>query len=224
MPNPMTPILSLTVCSLVACTAPTLEGTSESASPSMMSEATIPASGPQDLRGLSTAYFGAGCFWVEEAMFEDLKGVAKVYSGYSGGTTTSPSYEMVCSGTTGHAEAVEVYYDPKVIDYATLLKVFFGSQDPRQVNGQGPDKGTQYRSVVFYRNDTEKSQAQKMIAELNAKGDGPIATQVVPFEKFWKAEDYHQGYEKLHPDQPYVATVSKRRYDAFRAKFPELVR
>jgi peptide-methionine (S)-S-oxide reductase len=131
---------------------------------------------------------------------------------------------MVCSGSTGHAEAVEVYYDPKVIDYATLLKVFFGSQDATQVNGQGPDRGTQYRSVIFYGNTTEKAIAEKAIAELNAKGNGPIATQVVPFEKFWKAEDYHQGYEKLHPDQPYVATVSKRRYDAFRAKFPELVR
>ena len=222
MRAPMLSILAFPVFSVIACScSSTDEGTTPAA---MMSDAAAPAAEPQDLTGLSTAYFGAGCFWVEEAMFEDLKGVAKVVSGYSGGTTPSPSYEMVCSGTTGHAEAVEVYYDPKVIDYPTLLKVFFGSQDPTQVTGQGPDEGTQYRSVIFYRNDTEKAEAERMIAALNAKGEGPIATQVAAFEKFWPAEAYHQGYEKLHPDQPYVATVSKRRYDAFRAKFPELVR
>jgi len=214
--------LSFAVCTFTACTSSS--NGELPADDAMTNDAAAPAPEPQDLAGLSTAYFGAGCFWVEEAMFEDLKGVAKVVSGYSGGTTPSPSYEMVCSGTTGHAEAVEVYYDPKVIDYPTLLKVFFGSQDPTQVNGQGPDEGTQYRSVIFYRNDTEKAEAERMIAALNAKGEGPIATQVAAFEKFWPAEAYHQGYEKLHPDQPYVATVSKRRYDAFRAKFPELVR
>jgi peptide-methionine (S)-S-oxide reductase len=224
MRNPMLSVLSFTACSLVACTTPSNGNGSDAAAPPAMSGTSAPAPEPQDLAGLSTAYFGAGCFWVEEAMFEDLKGVAKVFSGYAGGTTSSPSYEMVSTGRTGHAETVEVYYDPKVIDYTTLLQVFFGSQDPKQVNGQGPDEGTQYRSVVFYKNATERELAEKMIAELNAKGEGPIAAQVAPFEKFWKAEEYHQGYEKLHPDQPYVATVSKRRYDAFRAKFPELVR
>ena len=176
--------------------------------------------------GQRKAYFAAGCFWVMEAMFEDLKGVSHVYSGYCGGSAPSPSYEQVCSGRTGHAETVEVIYDPEVISYATLLKVFFGSQDPTQVNGQGPDEGTQYRSAIFYQNPEEKAQAEKMIAELNAAHTftRPIASEVAPFTTFWRAEDYHQGYEKLHPDQPYVATVSKRRYDAFAAKFRDLLK
>lgn len=221
MRNQLLSVLSVTAFSLIAC------GATAPASPPPdggFREGAAPAPESQDPTSISKAYFGAGCFWVEEAMFEDLKGVQKVVSGYSGGTMPSPSYEVVCSGTTGHAESVEVQYDPEVISYATLLKVFFGSQDPTQVNGQGPDQGTQYRSVIFYQNDTEHTQAEKMIAELNAKGAGRIATQLAPFEKFWNAEDYHQGYEKLHPDQPYVATVSKRRYDAFRAKFPDLVK
>lgn len=208
---------TLATCSLLACAAPsertaTVEPTAER---------------PQtEVPGQRKAYFAAGCFWVEEAMFEDLKGVSKVYSGYSGGSAPSPSYEQVCTGRTGHAETVEVIYDPEVISYATLLKVFFGSQDPTQVNGQGPDEGTQYRSAIFYQNEEEKAQAEKTIAELNAAHTftRPIATEVVPFTKFWRAEDYHQGYDKLHPDQPYVATVSKRRYDAFAEKFRDLLK
>ncbi len=221
MRNPLLPALCIATCSLIACAAPSNANTAAEERASI-----APVMAEQDPSGLSKAYFGAGCFWVEEAMFEDLKGVAKVTSGYSGGTTPKPDYEMVSSGSTGHAESVEVIYDPKTISYGTLLKVFFGSQDPTQVNGQGPDGGTQYRSVVFYQNEDEKAQTEKMIAEFNASGQfgGKIATQVAPFEKFWKAEDYHQGYEKLHPDQPYVATVSKRRYDAFAEKFRDLLK
>lgn len=222
MRNAIVSIFSLTVFSLLSCAAPS------AADPAAATQNAMIAAAPseQDLAGLSKAYFGAGCFWVMEAMFEDLKGVSKVVSGYSGGSAPDPSYEAVCSGSTGHAESIEVYYDPKVIDYPTLLKVFFGSQDPTQVNGQGPDLGTQYRSVIFYKNAEEKAQAEKAIADLTASGavNGRIAAQVVPFEKFWKAEDYHQGYEKLHPDQPYVASVSKRRYDAFAAKFRDLLK
>lgn len=221
MRNHVLSFASIAACSLIACAAPSAANTSAEETAAMS-----PATAPQDPSGLSTAYFGAGCFWVEEAMFEDLKGVSKVYSGYCGGTTPDPDYEMVSSGSTGHAESVKVVYDPKVISYGTLLKVFFGSQDPTQLNGQGPDEGTQYRSVVFYQNADEKAQAEKIIAELNASGqfNRKIATQVAPFQKFWQAEDYHQGYEKLHPDQPYVATVSKRRYDAFAEKFRELLK
>lgn len=176
--------------------------------------------------GGRTAYFAAGCFWVEEAMFESLKGVSKVYSGYCGGTAPDPSYEEVCTGRTGHAETVEVHYDPKVISYATLLKVFFGSQDPTTRDRQGPDEGTQYRSAVFYQNENEKAEAEATIEKLDAAGTfgGKIVTEVVPFQRFWKAEAYHQGYERLHPDQPYVATVSKRRYDAFAARFHDLLK
>ena len=222
MRNPILSLASLSTFSLIACAAPSTADPSTATPTAMMA----PAPSEQDLAGLSKAYFGAGCFWVMEAMFEDLKGVPKVVSGYSGGTAPNPSYEAVCSGSTGHAESIEVYYDPKVISYSTLLKVFFGSQDPTQVNGQGPDRGTQYRSVIFYQNADEKAQVEKTIADLTASGTvkGRIAAQVAPFEKFWKAEDYHQGYEKLNPDQPYVASVSKRRYDAFAEKFPELLK
>ena len=222
MRNSILSIFSLTTFSLIACAAPSNTDNSAGTTTAMMA----PAPSEQDHTGQSKAYFGAGCFWVMEAMFEDLKGVSNVVSGYSGGTSPDPSYEAVCSGNTGHAESVEVYYDPKVISYATLLKVFFGSQDPTQVNGQGPDHGTQYRSVIFYQNADEKAQAEKAIADLTASGkvDGRVAAQLAPFEKFWKAEDYHQGYEKLHPDQPYVASVSKRRYDAFAEKFGELLK
>src|SRR6187397_1056699 len=119
------------------------------------------------LKNYSVATFAAGCFWHEEAMFESVKGVKEAVSGYAGGTTSNPTYEDVETGNTGHAEAVNVYYDPSIVNYATLLKVFFASQDPTQVNGQGPDKGSQYRSIVFYRNDKEKSLAEQYIDQLN---------------------------------------------------------
>lgn len=216
MRNALLSSLALVACSLLACAAPS-EPPAHTASQRGVDT---------EQAGMRKAYFAAGCFWVEEAMFEDLNGVSKVYAGYSGGDTPEPSYEAVCTGRTGHAETVEVIYDPKAISYGTLLKVFFGSQDPTQVNGQGPDEGTQYRSAIFYANDEEKAAATFMIAALNAAHtfNRPIATEVVPFTRFWRAEDYHQGYEKLHPDQPYVATVSKRRYDAFAEKFRDLLK
>ena len=221
MRSTMLPLITLAAFSLFSCGAPSSETTLPPATADM-SAAAAPV---QNTPGMMTAYFGAGCFWVEEAMFEDLKGVKQVVSGYSGGSVEKPSYEAVTSGRTGHAETVEVMYDPKVISYGTLLKVFFGSQDPTQVNGQGPDEGTQYRSVVFTQNAEEKGMTEKMITELDANEyGGKIATVVTPFTKFWPAEDYHQGYEKLHPDQPYVANVSKRRYDAFAAKFRDLLK
>lgn len=202
---------------LAACAAPSAP-TAQPALP--------PAPEAQDLSGYDTAYFAAGCFWVEEAMFESLRGVGKVVSGYSGGSTADPTYEEVCTGTTGHAESVQVFYDPQVIDYNTLLRVFFGSQDPTTADRQGPDAGTQYRSAIFYRNADEKAKAEAMIASLDASGQfgRPIVTQVVPFQHFWRAEDYHQGYERRNPDQPYVATVSKRRFDAFAARFRDLLK
>lgn len=216
MRNALLSSLAIAACSLIACAAPSERPATTA----------LPRGEEPDQAGMHKAYFAAGCFWVEEAMFEDLKGVSHVYSGYCGGGTPEPSYEAVCTGRTGHAETVEVIYDPQTISYTTLLKVFFGSQDPTQVNGQGPDEGTQYRSAIFYQNPEEKAQAEKMIAELNAAHTftRPIATEVAPFTKFWRAEDYHQGYEKLHPDQPYVATVSKRRYDAFAEKFRDLLK
>ena len=172
----------------------------------------------------ATAYFASGCFWCTEAIFESIKGVSKVIAGYSGGHTQNPTYEEVGSGKTGHAESVEVIYDPTVISFASLIDAYFGSQNPTQVNGQGPDLGSQYRSIIYYQNDAEKKIVEEkksaLAKELNAK----IAAEVIPFKKFWKAEDYHQGYEKLHPSNPYVQEVSIPRFKRFKKKFPQLLK
>ena len=133
------------------------------------------------LKNYSVATFAAGCFWHEEALFESVKGVKEAISGYAGGTTANPTYEDVETGQTGHAETVNVYYDPKTISYETLVKVFFAGQDPTQVNGQGPDHGTQYRSIAFYRNDAEKQAIENEMKSIAGKYKKPIATQVMPF-------------------------------------------
>ena len=181
---------------------------------------------PVDLDGLSKAYFASGCFWCVEAIFESVEGVGEVVSGYSGGKASTADYNKVSSGTTKHAEAVEVYYNPEVVSYETLLKVFFGSHDPTTLNRQGPDRGPQYRSAIFYQNDEEKALSEAYIKELTEAGtfDGPIVTEVVPFEAFYDAEDYHQDYEKHNPNNPYVQRVSVPRLKRFQAKFPELLK
>lgn len=172
------------------------------------------------------AYFAAGCFWCVEAVFESVKGVNEAVSGYSGGNSTNPTYEQVSAGLTDHAEAVAVYYNPEEIDYATLVKVFFGSQDPTTPNRQGPDRGKQYRSIAFYKNAAEKKIIEDYIKELEEKKvfKNKIVTEVISFEKFYEAEEYHQNYEKLHPNQPYVRAVSIPRLNRFKAKFPELLK
>lgn len=175
--------------------------------------------------GLSRAYFASGCFWCVEAVYESVKGVEEVVSGYSGGHTKNPTYESSNTGRTGHAEAVEVFYDANVVDFATLIDVYFGSQDFTQVNGQGPDKGSQYRSIIFYQNDDEKAIIDKKVAELNKKiSPLQVAAEVMEFEMFWVAEDYHQDYEKLHPNQGYIRGVSIPRLKRFQTKFPELIK
>jgi peptide-methionine (S)-S-oxide reductase len=154
----------------------------------------------------SQATFAAGCFWHEETLFESIKGVKEVVSGYCGGTTTNPSYEEIETGTTGHAETVNIYYDSSKISYADLLKIYFEAmEDPTQVDGQGPDHGTQYRSAIFYRNDKEKQMAVQMIKQLDAshKYSKPLAAKIVPYTKFWDAEGYHQDYINTHTDNPY---------------------
>lgn len=175
---------------------------------------------------LSQATFAAGCFWCEEAIFESVKGVSEAVSGYAGGTRPNPSYYDLGNGPTCHAEMVNVYYDSSKIDYPTLLKIYFASQDPTQVNGQGPDQGEQYRSIVFYRNDSEKNMAKNYIDQLNASGkyQDPIAVQLVPFTKFWEAESYHQNYVKRHPTSPYVLGESIPRIRRFQKQFPELIK
>jgi peptide-methionine (S)-S-oxide reductase len=182
---------------------------------------------PNDVTHYSQATFAAGCFWHEETLFESINGVVKAVSGYAGGTAKNPTYEDVETGTTGHAETVNVYYDSSKVSYATLLKVYFESmEDPTQVNGQGPDEGTQYRSIAFYRNNKEKTMAEEYISKLNKSGKykSIIATQVVPFTIFWKAEDYHQRYINTHFDEPYVSNVSIRDIARFQASHPELIK
>lgn len=174
--------------------------------------------------GKARAYFASGCFWCVEAIYEHVKGVEDVISGYSGGHTKNPSYESSNTGKTGHAEAVEVIYDPNVVSFSTLVDVYFGTQNPTQVNGQGNDIGSQYRSIIFYQNDEQKQIILKKKDALAKKLDKKVAAEVYPFQKFWVAEDYHQNYERLHPNDPYIKNVSVPRLNRFKAKFPELVK
>ncbi len=174
----------------------------------------------------SQATFAAGCFWHEEALFASIKGVKEVTSGYAGGNTANPTYESIESGNTGHAETVNVYYDSSVIKYPTLLKIFFAAQDPTQVDGQGNDRGTQYRSIVFYRNLTEKKMAEEFIHQMSTSGryKKPIAVSVAPLTKFWMAEKYHQDYIKHHPESGYVQNVSIPEIKHFQKQYPQLIK
>lgn len=175
--------------------------------------------------GLARAYFASGCFWCVEAVYESVKGVKESISGYSGGHTENPTYEDSNTGRTGHAEAVEIIYDPTVISFEKLLIVYFGSQNITQVNGQGPDRGSQYRSIIFYQNDEEKKIIEETIAKLNEQlAPQKVAAEVMPFQKFWVAEEYHQNYEKLHPNNPYIQNVSIPRLKRFQEKFPDLLK
>ncbi len=178
----------------------------------------------KELSKFSQATFASGCFWCVEAVYESVKGVAEVVSGYAGGTKKNPTYEEVGSHATGHAESINVYYDPAVVSYETLLKVYFASQDPTQVNGQGPDLGTPYRSILFFRNNGEKLAAEKYIATIKGKYREPIAAEIKAFEKFWPAEDYHQNYVELNPNVPYVQHESLPRIRRFQKLHPDLLK
>jgi len=173
-------------------------------------------------QNLKKAYFASGCFWCTEPIFESVKGVKESISGYSGGDTKNPTYEQINTGKTGHAETVEIYYDSNVVDFATLIDVYFASQEVSQINGQGPDLGSQYRSIIFYQNDEEKAIIEQKIDLLNKKiAPQKVAAEVKKFEKFWKAENYHQDYEKLHPNQGYIKAISIPRLNKFKVNFPE---
>ncbi|MEL6257393.1 MAG: peptide-methionine (S)-S-oxide reductase MsrA [Bacteroidota bacterium] len=180
----------------------------------------------EELGKLKKAYFASGCFWCVEAIFESVIGVKEVVSGYAGGEIDNPSYRQVASGQTRHAEAVEVYYDPDLVSYETLLLVFFDSHDPTTKDRQGPDRGPQYRSAIFYIGETEKNMVDAYIQKLKDEEvfDGEITTEVSPFTKFWKAEEYHQDFERKNPNQPYVRAVSIPRLNKFKAKHPELLK
>lgn len=174
--------------------------------------------------GMERAYFASGCFWCVEAIYESVEGVQEAISGYSGGHTKNPTYESSNTGRTGHAEAVEVIYDPEIVNFETLVQVYFGSQDPTQVNGQGPDRGSQYRSIIFYQNTEQKQIIEKVKAEVAKDYEEPIAAEIMPFQRFWKAEDYHQDYEKNNPNNPYIRNVSIPRLNRFKSKFPEILK
>lgn len=177
---------------------------------------------PANLTGLAQATFAGGCFWAQEEAFEEIKGVKQVVSGYAGGTVPEPTYEQVCGQKTGHAETINIYYDPKVVSFQTLCNIFFtASHDPTQLNRQGNDAGPEYRSVAFYRTPEEQKIIESTIAKVNAskQWDDKIVTQVAPMKTFWPAEEYHQGYFRLHPNEPYIAHVSQAKVDHVRKLF-----
>lgn len=176
------------------------------------------ASVPKVKPGEAVATFGGGCFWASSEALGELKGVNQVVAGYAGGTTVNPSYEDVCTRTTGHAEVTQVYYDPKIISFATLAEGFFYAHDPTELNRQGPDEGTDYRSIAFYRTPEEKKILLETVAKINASKhyDGKVVTQIAPFKVFYPAEKHHQGYYKTHMDSPYIEAVSVPKVTKFR--------
>jgi len=175
---------------------------------------------------LDTATFGTGCFWCTEAIFQQLKGVKKVSSGYSGGHVDNPTYKQVCDGTTGHAECIEIVYDPKEITFDELLEVFWQTHDPTTLNRQGNDVGTQYRSVVFYHSEEQKQKAVKYKNELNKSGafNDPIVTEIAPASKFYVAEDYHQNYYNNNGSQPYCYFVIRPKLEKFEKVFKNKIK
>lgn len=203
----LTMLLSLT---LLACTQVQGQGTKE------VNLANRPA-------GTEVATFAGGCFWCTEAVFERTTGVMDVFSGYTGGPQKNPTYRQVSYGETDHAEAVQIFYDPKVISYEELLDIFFVTHDPTQLNRQGPDVGKQYRSAVYYHNDAQKAAVTKHIAKLNASGkySKKIVTEVAAYETLWVAEDYHQDYFELNPNNGYIINIAKPKVKKFIKYFPE---
>ncbi len=169
------------------------------------------------------ATLGGGCFWCTEAVFDELKGVEHVESGYSGGTVANPTYEQVCTGTTGHAEVVQITFDPKGISFKEILQIFFTVHDPTTLNRQGADVGTQYRSVIFYHDEEQKTIAEQVIKEIETANiwDAPIVTELAPFEAFYIAEDYHQEYFKHNPYQGYCRVVIAPKVAKFREHYRE---
>src|SRR5213596_3586774 len=172
-------------------------------------------------KSLEVATFAGGCFWCTEAVFDQLKGVVKVESGYSGGNVPNPSYEDVCTGDTGHAESIQVTFDPSVVSYADLLRIFFTVHDPTTLDRQGADVGTQYRSAIFFHSAEQKAIAEEVIKEFDAKGiwDRPIVTELTPFTEFFPAESYHQQYYENNPNQGYCRAVIEPKVTKFRKQY-----
>jgi peptide-methionine (S)-S-oxide reductase len=172
------------------------------------------------------ATLGAGCFWCVEAIFQELKGVDRVISGYSGGKVKNPSYREVSSGKTGHAEVCQIYYNPEIISFSEILDVFWRTHDPTTLNRQGADVGTQYRSVIFYHNDEQRELAEKSLKETDGSGlyPNPIVTEITEFQEFYEAEDYHQDYFKLNPNQPYCTFSIDPKVKKFKKQFKEIIK
>ena len=177
-------------------------------------------------KNLEVATLAAGCFWCTEAAFNIIRGVERIEPGYTGGTTTNPTYEEVSTGTTGHAEAAQIYFDSKVITYKEILEVFFTMHDPTSLNRQGADIGTQYRSAIFYHNQQQKETAEKLIAELAREGiwDKPIVTEIVPLKTFYSAETYHKDYYKKHPKEPYCQAVIAPKIAKLQQRFIDKIK
>lgn len=179
--------------------------------------------GNSELAQKNLATLGGGCFWCLEAVYDELKGVLSVVSGYSGGNISNPTYQQVCNGSTGHAEVVQVEFDPQIVSYRDLLSVFFTIHDPTTLNRQGADVGTQYRSVIFYHDEEQKEIAEQVMAELTSAQvwERPLVTQLVAFEAFYPAEDYHQEYFANNPRQPYCQVVIAPKVTKFRKQYQE---
>ena len=170
------------------------------------------------------AYFASGCFWCVEAIYESLIGVKQVTSGYSGGDSNNPTYELVNTKLTGHAETIEVLYNPEIISFSNLLDIYFGTQNIDQINGQGPDTGPQYRSIIFFQDDLQKKMIISKINEIENKTNKKVAAEIYPFRKFWIAEKYHQNFKKNNPNHPYIKNVSDPRFKNFKFKFEDLIK
>ena len=178
------------------------------------------------MQNTETIVFGGGCFWCTEAVFNMLAGVVSVAPGYTGGMTASPTYESICTGMTGHAEVIKIEYDPAVINVRDLMTVFFATHDPTQLNRQGNDVGTQYRSAIFYMTPEQKSEAQKLIAEIDASSTegGKVVTEVTPLGEFYPAEEYHKNYFEKNPDRAYCQLVVNPKVEKVQQKFAELLK
>jgi peptide-methionine (S)-S-oxide reductase len=220
MTGPSTRIALILLGSLLAATACTAKAGTPTPVPAPVVDAARAATPAKQ-----TAVVSGGCFWGVQAVFQHVKGVISATSGYSGGSSRTAEYEIVSTGETGHAESVQIVYDPSQITYGELLRVFFSvAHDPTQLNRQGPDTGTQYRSSIFYGNDEQKRIAEAYIAQLDKAGVFPhrIVTQVVPFQAFYPAEAYHQNYAALHPNQPYIFYNDAPKVEHLRQEFPDL--
>lgn len=215
----------LVVCLAVAGAACQSSNSPSPKSSSDMNQASLDKSLAGGSGQIEVATLGGGCFWCVEAVYQELQGVLKVESGYSGGTVSNPTYREVCSGATGHAEVIQVSFDPAIVPYSTILEVFFSVHDPTTLNRQGNDVGTQYRSVIYYHSEAQKAAAESAKANVATTiWDDPIVTEISPFDVFYKAEDYHQNYFKDNPSQPYCSFVVAPKVKKFREKYKALLK